>query len=433
MVLIKNGKIFDVKNKINGKKLDLLIDNGKIIKIKSGISMKNVELIDAKGLYIIPGLVDMHSHLREPGFSNKETISTGTRSAAKGGITTVVAMPNTNPVIDSPLQIKNLTENIQQNSLIEVLITSSMSKERKGLEPVDLKANLEAGCIAFSDDGNAIQNRETIYNLCQEANKYNALLIEHPEIDFLAKNYYISYGKLESILNCKGQPAESESLNILTLGLLAGYSKCRAHFTHISTYQSVEAIRFLKNLYGEYISCDTTPHHLILNEDNVIKNGIMDHNKKINPPIRPEADRRAIENGLIDGIIDCIATDHAPHSVEEKSQDIIKAPFGSIGFETFLPATFTKLVVEKKMKLLTWLNLLSLGPSKILNIDRGSIEELKIANLTLFDPHQKQYISIENIVSKSKNSAFLDKEFFGVVYYTIYNGKVIYNRLKGGI
>jgi len=427
-MIIKNGIVFDSKNNINGKKLDIQIEKGKIKKIAQKISSENDRVINARERWVIPGIIDMHAHLREPGETQKETIETGTLSAARGGITTLLAMPNTIPPIDNPSIIKKIKELIGKKALINVLITSTITKKRAGKQVVSFRENKEAGCIAFSDDGSGLQNLEIMTEACKITAREKILLIEHPEIILLSQKAPLSYGKLSRRLNMTGQVAEAESLSILMLGTIAGINNARVHFTHISTSKSIDAIKLLKEYYPSLITCDCTPHHLILSEE-ILKNN-LDTNKKMNPPLRPESDRKALEKAIFDGIIDAIVTDHAPHLEKEKSLGFQYAPFGTIGFETLLPSTYTFLVKEKGMKILDWLKLLTYKPAIILDINRGSIEKGKSADITIFNPRKKVIITREFFASKSRNSAFLGKKFYGYVEYTIVDGKIIYANLN---
>ncbi|MCX7820812.1 MAG: dihydroorotase [Brevinematales bacterium] len=425
-MIIKNGIIFNTDPFIDGKKLDIKIENSIIKKIAPSIIPKeNESIIDAKNLYVIPGLVDIHSHFRVPGYEYKEDFITGSKAAAKGGITTSVAMPNTAPVIDNPTILKSLYEKAKRESSIEILFSSAMTISRNGKDIVNIKENKKAGAIFFTDDGSDINNPFIIFDLTKKAKRYKVLLVVHPEWHSLTNDKFFNKGFLDTIFGKEGQPEEAESIAILVFGLIAGLNKTKVHFTHISTQSSVETIKFLKDKFGSLISCDTTPHHLILTDKDLI-NPSLDTNKKINPPLRSEKSKKALEEAIIDGTIDLLATDHAPHSEEEKSAPIEKAPFGSTGFETFLPATFTHLVKNRKISIHKWIDLISTNPARVINIDRGKIKKGKLANLVIFNPNEN--IKIEKIFfqSKSKNSAFIGKIFDGKVYYTISKGEIIY-------
>ena len=405
-------------------KADIVIENGLIRYIGENAEYASEPVIDADGLYAIPGIIDLHCHLREPGGEQKETIKTGTYSAAKGGITTVLAMPNTNPPMDDPMIYAKMHEIAKRDACIDVKFASTMTRDRKGRDPVDFVENSACGYIAFTDDGSGIADENLILELSRRAKNIDALLLEHPEYLPLSNNAPCSYGKLEEILEMQGQSAESESLDILKMGAIAGMVGARVHFTHISTHKSVEAVRMLKRLYPKRITADTTPHHFRLSEDD---NLIPEPNKKMNPPLRPESDRIAIERALIFGSIDAIATDHAPHTQEEKNVGFIHSPFGVVGFETELSVTFTHFVKQNRNSMLDLVKLLCWNPARILRLeDRGVIENGKAGDITLFDPEAKWTVTPDALVSRSKNSAFLGKEFFGKVKYTIHRGKVVY-------
>lgn len=423
-MLIRNGIVFDFANGVKGEKLDILVRGNKIVQVKKRIEDEDKDTVNAKGLFVVPGLVDMHAHLREPGQAYKETIDTGTASAAKGGITTVLAMPNTVPPVDNPDIIRSIAQEINKRALVNVLIASATTVGRKGEKAVDFAANLVAGCAAFSDDGSGVQDPKVMLDICAKAAEKKILLIEHPELDFLSNKAPIGTGRLEKLFNMKGQPAEAESLAILLFGTIAGLKGARIHFTHISTEKSVQAVKHLKEEYGKLITCDCTPHHIALSDKDV--KSMTDTNKKIFPPLRPESDRKAIEKGLRKGTIDAIATDHAPHSAEEKSGGFEKALPGSIGFETLLPVTYTSLVKSGQISMMEWVKLTSYSPSKILGIKKGSIGKGDIADITVFDPEASATVNEKDIVSKSKNSAFLGKKFNGVVKLTVCDGKVVY-------
>ena len=423
-MIIKGGRVYDYKSGLNGEKIDIRVEGETIMEIGRNIPGNDEKIIEADGLFVIPGLVDMHAHFRVPGQEHKEDFETGSHAAAKGGITTALAMPNTQPPIDQPSMVADLYKRIKRESVMDIRLSACMTLGRAGEKAVDFAGNLHAGCIAFSDDGNGIQNERMMLELSELALKNNTLLIEHTESELLSGNAPISYGKLEDILQIKGQPAEAESLDILKFGVIAGMIGARIHFTHISTHKSVEAIRMLKRTYPGRVSADTTPHHLSLSEDD---NLIPDTNKKMNPPLRPESDRVEIERGLVFGSIDAIATDHAPHTAEEKNRDFIHAPFGTIGFETFLPVTFTHLVTRNRLSVREWVKLVSYKPAHLLGLHQtGALIPGRRADIVLFDPQAKIFVDENFFVSKSKNSAFSGKELKGKVMKTIFAGKVIY-------
>ena len=337
-------------------------------------------------------------------------------------------MPNTEPPTDNPEILKKVERLAQEAGFGEAFFVSAMTRGRKGEEPMDFQKNKEAGFIAFSDDGSGIQFNTLMIRLAGLAKSSGALLMEHPEMEVLSKNQPVSYGKLAEKLGIDGQPAEAESLALLKFGAFCGMNGAKIHFTHISTALSVNAIRFLKAAYPGLITADTTPHHLLLSEED---NLLLDTNKKMNPPLRPLKDRLAIEQGVIDGTIDCIATDHAPHTEKEKSTDFYKAPFGTIGFETFLPSTYTHLVRNNLISMLEWVKLVSYTPSKILGISRGTIKAGESANITIFDPNKYFEVGKDFFISKSKNSAFLGHKFYGVSEYTVFGGKIVYEKGQG--
>lgn len=423
-MIIRNGTLYDGEQYKQGVKTDILIEEGIILEIRENVKGPGPE-IDAEGLIVIPGLVDIHAHLREPGYTHKETIASGTRSAAKGGITTVLAMPNTNPPLDSPQAYNDLREIIDKDALIHVLLASAMTKQRQGKNPVDFSDNLLAGYKAFTDDGSPVENEELLMEICRMAAKSGALLMEHPEHRLLSRNGPVSYGRLADQNGLYGQPAEAESLDILKFGTIAGYYGARVHFTHISTLASVGAVKYLKELYGGLISADATPHHLLFSENH---NPELNPNKKMNPPLRPESDRVAIEQAVLDGTIDCLATDHAPHAEDEKASGFQSAPPGTVGFETFLPATYTHLVESGKIPLARWTALLSDTPSRILRLGAVNIRSGAVADITLFDPKAEWTVQPGDLVSASKNSAFIGESYRGLVVKTICNGKIVYER-----
>ncbi|MGC8764460.1 MAG: dihydroorotase [Brevinematia bacterium] len=426
-MVIKNGIVFNYRPTLNGEKLDIKIENGYITAIDRNLKTgRNEEVIDATGMYVIPGLIDLHSHFRVPGEEYKEDFVTGSNAAAKGGITTAIAMPNTSPPIDNPAILREICKRAKKEGEIEIFLSSAITKNREGKELVSIRNNKKAGAIFFTDDGSDINDLSLIFEMLKEAKRERVLIFVHPEWHSLTRGKFFSYGRLNEHFKMEGQLDDAESLSIIIEGLVAGFLKSRIHFTHISTEKSIKALNFLKSKFPNLITCDTTPHHLILNDMDLIQPSI-DTNKKINPPLRSEKDRLSLEKGIIEGVIDCIATDHAPHSEKEKNQKIEKAPYGTIGFETFLPVTFTYLVKQKNFSILDWIKLVSYNPSLIAKIKkRGSIKVGNVGNITIFNPDEEIKVERKFFLSKSKNSAFIGKSFYGRVYFTICQGKIVF-------
>jgi dihydroorotase len=422
-LLIKNGSVYCYKNKINGERLDILISDGKIAKVGKNLNYE-CEVIDASGMFVFPGLIDMHVHLREPGFENKETIETGTKAAAKGGITTIVAMANTNPPISLPEVYIDVVERIKKKSVVNVLQSATITKNMEGKEITEMGLFKELGCITFSDDGKPVYDARIMQKALVYARNFDVLILEHPEDVSLSSGGVINEGVKSLELGVQGIPNSSESTAVARDILLAKESESRLHLQHISTKESVELIRWAKSM-GINVTCEVTPHHLVLTEDDIL--GHLDTNKKMNPPLRTEEDRKSLIEALKDGIVDVIATDHAPHTKFEKSLTLQEAPFGTIGLETALPIVFTKLVKERILDFMELIKVFSFNPSKILGLSqKGHISEGADADIVIFDPGKKYVIDEEFFVSKGKNSCFLGFEVYGIVKYTVVGGKVVY-------
>jgi len=426
-MILRGGMVFDPISFPMGKRLDILVREGRIVKLSRNIHLEGEPVVDVKGRYIFPGVIDMHVHLREPGQTHKEDIATATLAAAAGGVTTVVAMPNTIPPIDSPQRYREVLSLVREKARVEVLATASLSVGRGSEELTDFEGLAREGCRWLSDDGSSLQDKKIIYEACQKIRPTGQLWIEHPEIAFLAHGYPLHDGKAAQKLGVLGQPREAESLAIWQLGFIAGLVGVRVHFTHLSNWRSVEAVRFLKHAYPDLFTADTCPHYLYFTEEDVIKRN-FDPNTKMNPPLRQERDRLALLEGIVDGTIDCLVSDHAPHTEEEKSVGMEKAPFGVIGLETLLSAAYTLFVVEKKPYVKNWLALLTTNPSRILGIDRGRIAEGKKANLTIFDPKERWEVKASDFHSKSHNSIFIGVSLQGRVVQTYVDGKKVYER-----
>ena len=419
-LLLKNGTIINYANKFQ-EVADLLIENEKIKKIEKNIAETADRIIDCTGLYIMPGMIDMHCHLREPGGEHKETIETGSNSAIKGGFTTICPMPNTKPTPDSAIILSEIIEKAKKVAKCNVLPYSSVTKGEKGEELLNFEEQKQAGAIAFSDDGMPVENARMIREAMIKANDIGSFISEHCEEKSVSSGA-INAGKVAEELNVEGVLPEAEEIMAARDIVIAETHNLHTHICHISTKTSVSTIRSAKQR-GVKVTCETCPHYYSFTQEEVLKKGT---NAKMNPPLREEKDKQAIIEGLKDGTIDCIVTDHAPHTEEEKSKELSKAPNGIIGFETALAATITNLVDKNEITLLDMCKLMSYNPAKLLKIDRGDISEGKIADITIFDKDQEYIYPKEDIVSKSKHTPFIGEKIKGRVKYTIVSGNVVY-------
>ena len=418
--LLKNGKVVDYASNTN-EKMDILIENDKIIKLQREILEDADEIIDCNNLVIIPGMIDMQCHLREPGFEYKETIETGSKSAVKGGFTTICPMPNTNPTPDSAFILEKIINEAKRLNLCNVLPYGSVSKGEKGEELTNFEELKRAGAIAFSDDGMPVVNSKLMREAIIKADSLGTFVASHCEEKSVAEGA-INSGKVQETLGIKGVLPEAEEIMAAREIVISETNNVRAHICHISTKTSVNMIRDAKKR-GVKITSETCPHYFSFTVDEFLTSG---SNAKMNPPLREEKDKQAIIEGLKDGTIDVIITDHAPHSEEEKDRELSKAPNGIIGFETALASIVTNLIDKRLLTELDMVRLTSYNPAKLLKIDRGEIKEGKIADLTIYDPNEEYSYTKDMIVSKSKNTPFIGKKLKGKVKYTIVSGKIVY-------
>lgn len=419
-VLLKNGKLIDYAT-MTDDYFDILIEDDKIKEISKNINKKAAKVIDCTDLFIIPGMIDMHCHLREPGFEQKETIETGMKSAVKGGFTTICPMPNTNPTCDSAFILQKIQNEAKRVGVCNVLPYASVTKGELGEELTDFKDLKKAGAIAFSDDGMPVTRAKIMRDALIEANRLGTFVASHCEEKELGKGA-INAGEIADKLNVEGVLPEAETLMAAREVELAEINNFHAHVCHISAKETARLIRDAKKR-GVKVTCETCPHYYSFTEEEVLNSGT---NAKMNPPLRKKDDMQEIIKALQDGTIDCIITDHAPHTKEEKEVGLEKAPNGIIGFETALAATVTNLVDKGYISYLDMVRLTSYNPAKILNLDKGSLQEGKIADITIFNPNEEYIYQKEDIVSKSKNTPFIGKKLKGRVKYTIVNGNIVY-------
>lgn len=418
-ILVKNALVY------TGdcfKKSDVLIKDTKIVSIGASIFKNGVDLtIDAQDKYLIPGFVDVHVHLRQPGFSYKETIKTGAKSAAKGGYTTVCAMPNVEPVPDSVENIKIQTDLIEKDACIKVYPYASITKGRKGGgELVDF-GSLKNTAVAFSDDGTGVQDEQTMKNAMLECKKIDKIICAHCEVNDLLHGGYIHDGEYCRLHNHKGICSASEYKQIERDCALAKETGCQYHACHISTKESVEIIRNAKK-DGVNVTCETGPHYLTMCDMDLQEDGRF----KMNPPIRSQEDRLALLEGVLDGTIDVIATDHAPHSADEKAKGLAKSAMGVVGLETAFAVLYTKLVKTGILSLEKLINMMSVRPREIFGFDGGKIEEGQVADLALLDLDTKWTVNPDDFETMGRATPFEGWELQGKNILTICEGEIVY-------
>lgn len=418
-LLLKNGTVY-----YQGKmqKVDVLIQNGVVCKIDRDIQTDGCPVIDSSKFNIIPGLADVHVHLREPGFSYKETILTGTKAAAKGGFTLVAAMPNLNPVPDSAEHLKIELDRIEKNRVIKVLPYGSITVGEKGKELRDM-AGMAKDVIAFSDDGKGVQNSEMMEKAMTVAKELNKPIVAHCEVESLLNGGYIHDGEYAKLHGHKGISSASEYEEVIRDINLSEKTGCQFHACHISTKESVDAIRQAK-AKGLKVSGETGPHYLAFTDMDLQESGSW----KMNPPIRSEEDRQALIKGVQDGTIECIITDHAPHSREEKSKGLAGSSMGVVGLETSFAAVNTYMVEKGYISFEKLVEVMSINPRKIFGLESG-IQIGKPADITIVDPKTKWVVNPEEFISMGKATPFAGKTLTGKVIATIYNGDFAYSEL----
>jgi len=425
-MLIKNGKLLTE----NGfETVDIFIENGKISKIGPQLSSDAEQIIEAEGKLVAPGLIDLHVHLREPGGEKKETIATGTLAAAKGGFTTVAAMPNTRPVPDSKAQMEWLQERIQETASIRVLPYASITVRELGQELTDFAELKEAGAFALTDDGVGVQSAGMMLKAMKKAAKLDIAIVAHCEDNTLINKGSLHEWKKAEELGINGIPSVCESVHIARDILLAEEAGCHYHVCHISTKESVRAVRDAKK-YGIKVTAEVTPHHLLLCEDDILGN---DANYKMNPPLRSKEDQEALMEGLLDGTIDFIATDHAPHTRQEKAEGIELAPFGIVGLETAFPLLYTNLVEKKMLTLKELVDFFTIKPAKAFGLPYGELKPGALADIVLIDLNQEEEINPDEFLSKGRNTPFAGWNCKGWPVMTIAKGKIIWEKGVGKV
>ncbi|KJS83733.1 MAG: dihydroorotase [Peptococcaceae bacterium BICA1-8] len=421
MLLLKNGLLVDPSQNIC-EKMDILIADNKVVELGKDIkTTSEMKVIDVSEKIVAPGFIDIHVHLREPGFEHKETILTGCRAAARGGFTGIACMPNTQPVADTEGVIELILARAKRYDLVDVYPIASITKGQEGKELTEFAILQECGAKALSEDGHSVRNSGVMRRALDYAKMLDLLIISHCEDEDLVGSGVMHEGLVSTQLGLAGIPREAEDIIIDRDIRLAELTKGRIHIAHVSTKSGVELIRAAKKR-GVKVTAEVTPHHFSLT-DTAVKGYCT--NTKVNPPLRTEEDVYGLIKGLQDGTIDCIVTDHAPHAREEKDVEFDYAPFGISGLETAVPLAWQNLYLAGHLSMLDLIKALSTTPAKILGIDRGTIQAGKIADITVIDPELTQKVKREKFYSLGKNTPFQDWELTGWPILTIKAGKIV--------
>lgn len=421
-ILIKNGHIIDPLTDKDGM-YDVLIQDSKIMKVAGTIEDKADRVIDAGGCYVMPGFIDLHVHLRDPGLTHKETLKTGGEAAVKGGVTTVCAMPNTKPVIDEGEKVADVHTRARLESPAHVIQIGAVTKGQLGKELADIEGMAKAGCHAISEDGKSVMNASLYRKGMRLAKEQGICVFAHCEDITMVEGGVMNADENAERLGLKGITNSVEDVIVARDILLAKETGARLHLCHCSTKDSVEMIRLAKE-EGLPVTGEVCPHHFILTADDILED---DGNYKMNPPLRSRADVEALKEGLRSGIMDIISTDHAPHSRDEKEKSMAEAMFGIVGLETAAALTYTELVEPGIITMMDMVRKMSLNPANLLGLsDKGSVSEGKTADIVIFDTENPYTIDRNTFVSKGKNTPFHGRRVKGTVRYTLVDGVVVY-------
>lgn len=424
--VITNAVVLNEQGQLEGK--HIVIEDQQIkalLDVESQLPSQyaSYELVDANGKLVTPGFIDMHVHLREPGFEHKETIETGSRSAAKGGFTTIACMPNTRPVTDNPETVQLVLDKAKQAGIVKVLPYAAITKNELGKELTDFEALKEAGAIGFTDDGVGVQSAQMMKDAMKKAAALNMPVIAHCEDNSLVVGACVNEGSFADRHGLKGIPNESEAIHVGRDILLAEATGVHYHVCHVSTEQSVRLIRQAKQI-GIHVTAEVCPHHLLLSEQDIPG---LDANWKMNPPLRSPRDVEACIEGLLDGTLDMIVTDHAPHSEEEKAKGMELAPFGIVGFETAFPLLYTKFVATGQWELSFLVQRMTADPAKVFGLREGRLEPGAPADLTMIDLESEREVDPQQFESKGRNTPFTGWKLKGWPVKTWVNGQVVWS------
>lgn len=415
-ILIKNGTVIDTTETV----ADVFIEDGKIMRVGDCSGMRADKTIDASGKFVLPGLVDMHCHLREPGFEHKETIESGAYAAVKGGFTSVACMPNTDPVIDNPALVRYVSVRGEEAGYARVYPIACITKGQKGAELSEMSALKKAGAVAFSDDGKPVTDSGVMRNALEYARTFNMLIIDHPEDQAVSGDGVANEGANATIAGLRGINRAAEEIAIARDIVLAESLGAKIHIAHVSTAGGVELIREAK-ARNVKVTCETCPHYFCATDEEILS---YNTNAKINPPLREQSDVDAIIDGIRDGTIDVIATDHAPHAADEKNREFDLAPFGTVGFETALSLAYTYLADAGNIGMTDIVRLMSHNPAKLLGLPVVYVKPGAMADVVVFDPAREWTVRADELSGKGKNCLYDGWILKGKVTNTIVGGKI---------
>ena len=418
--LIKGGRVIDPANKID-KIADVLVEDGRIAAVGENLPSEGAEVFEAEGKIVSPGLIDMHVHLREPGQEAKEDFGSGSRAAAAGGYTRVATMPNTRPVIDNSALVKAMQKRAEEDAVVHVEIIGAVTKGQQGEEMAEMGDMVQAGVIAFSDDGHFTRSAKVLLNCYDYLRTFDKVIINHEEETSLVEEGVMNESHRSAMLGMKGHPTVAEDIAVARDVMLAEYADARVHVAHISSGRAVDIVRQAK-ARGVKVTAEVTPQHLTMTDDLV---ELFDSSTKINPPLREQKDVDAVLAGLLDGTIDCIVTDHSPHAQEEKDREYMYAPSGFPGLETAVGVLLTDLVHTGKLDIAMMIEKMTAAPARIFGINAGSLAEGMPADITVIDPELEWTVDDKKFYTKGSHSPFVGRRLKGKAVMTFVDGRLV--------
>ena len=418
--LIKGGRVIDPANKID-KIADVLVEDGRIAAVGENLPSEGAEVFEAEGKIVSPGLIDMHVHLREPGQEAKEDFGSGSRAAAAGGYTRVATMPNTRPVIDNSALVKAMQKRAEEDAVVHVEIIGAVTKGQQGEEMAEMGDMVQAGAIAFSDDGHFTRSAKVLLNCYDYLRTFDKVIINHEEETSLVEEGVMNESHRSAMLGMKGRPTVAEDIAVARDVMLAEYADARVHVAHISSGRAVDIVRQAK-ARGVKVTAEVTPQHLTMTDDLV---ELFDSSTKINPPLREQKDVDAVLAGLLDGTIDCIVTDHSPHAKEEKDREYMYAPSGFPGLETAVGVLLTDLVHTGKLDIAMMIEKMTAAPARIFGINAGSLAEGMPADITVIDPELEWTVDDKKFYTKGSHSPFVGRRLKGKAVMTFVDGRLV--------